>query len=209
MRNPRLIALFAFLAVQAFWVTFGAPREYLPPKPDFTQFARRLDAWSDQGEAPFERAVLDAVHADALLSRTYAEKGTPWSAQLLVAWFQTQRGGRAQPHSPRVCLPAAGWLPVKSDTIRVGNLDVNRYIAASPSSRGVVLYWYQTPYRTETSEWAAKFWVMADSLRHGRTDAALVRVFVPVAAGRDDVASAAAVRFVEAARAELERRLPK
>jgi EpsI family protein len=152
--------------------------------------------------------VLDSLHADATLARVYAEQGTPWTAQLMVVWFQTQRGGQRQPHSPKVCLPAGGWLPVKSDVIHAGDLEVNRYIAANGSSRGVVLYWYQTPFRTETSEWAAKFWVMADSLRYGRTDTALVRVFVPVD-GSDEAASAAAVRFVEAAQAELRCRIPR
>ena len=208
MRNARLVALFAFLGSQALWVTFGRPKEYLPPRPEFGEFARELNGWSELREDPIQPDVLDILHADATLGRIYAERGTPWRAQLIVAWFQTQRGGRRQPHSPKVCLPAGGWLPVKSDTIRAGDLDVNRLLAANRSSRGVVLYWYQTPFRSETSEWAAKFWVMADSLRHGRTDAALVRVYVPVD-GNDDAASAAAVRFVEAARAELDRRIPR
>ena len=208
MRNARLIALFGFLGAQALWVAFGSPREYLPAKPDFARFGRDLGAWSLQREDPIDPAVLDAMQADAVLSRIYVERGTPWTAQLLVAWFQTQRGGRKQPHSPKVCLPAAGWIPLQSDAIRVGDLEVNRYLAVHGSSRGVVLYWYQTPFRTETSEWGAKFWVTVDSLRHGRTDAALVRVFVPVT-GSDAGASATAARFVESARAELERRIPK
>jgi EpsI family protein len=125
-----------------------------------------------------------------------------------VAWFQTQRGGQKQPHSPKVCLPASGWLPLKSDILRSGDIDVNRYIVANGADRDVVLYWFQTPFRTETSEWAAKFWGMLDSLRYGRTDTALVRIVVPVSSS-DDAASAAAIRFLQAARSELERRIPK
>jgi EpsI family protein len=198
----------AFLGAQALWVTFGSPREYLPPKPDFAQFALELGGWHAEGEAPLAPAVLDVLNADAMLTRVYAEQGTPWTAQLLVAWFQTQRGGRHQPHSPKVCLPAAGWISVKSDTLRAGDLEVNRYIAVHQKRSVVVLYWYQTPFRSETSEWAAKFWVMADSLRHNRTDTALVRVVVP-ATDNDEAASAAGLRFVRAARAELARRIPQ
>ena len=42
MRNTRLIALFGFLGLQALWVAFGSPREYLPPPPDFSRFASEL-----------------------------------------------------------------------------------------------------------------------------------------------------------------------
>ncbi len=208
MGNPRLIALFAFLGSQALLVTFASPFEYLPAKPDFAPFAHELNGWSLQREDPIAPAVLHIMQADATLSRIYTERGTSRTAQLLVAWFQTQRGGRRQPHSPKVCLPAAGWLPLQSGTIRIGHLEVNRYLASNGVNRGVVLYWYQTPFRSEASEWAAKFWVMVDSLRHGRTDTALVRVFVPVW-GSDEAAVAAAVRFVEASRAEIGRRIPQ
>jgi len=208
MRNTRLIALFGFLGLQALWVAFGSPREYLPPPPDFSRFASELGTWSLLREDPIQPAVQEILHADATLGRVYSERGTPWTAQLIVAWFQTQRGGRRQPHSPKVCLPAGGWLPVKSDTLHAGDLEVSRTIAVNRSRRGVVLYWYRSPFRTETSEWAAKFWVMADSLRYGRTDAALVRIFVPVEEN-DEAATAAALRFVQAARGELDRRIPR
>ena len=213
MPSARVAALFVFLFGQALWITYGSPREYLPAVPDFRPFPHELGNWSMEGENPIDPAALNVLQSDATLSRTYTENGAPWSAQLLVVWFQTQRGGEKQPHSPKVCLPASGWLPVKSDVIRVGDLDVNRYIVADRSNRGVMLYWYRTPFRNETSEWAAKFWGMSDSLRYGRTDTALVRIFVPASSSQgsanDEAASAAAARFLQSARAELERRIPK
>jgi EpsI family protein len=209
MRNSRLIALFVFLCLQALWVTFASTREYLPPTPDLTRFDPHLGNWNFESESPLEPGILKILHADSVLSRYYAETGTPWRAQILVAWFQTQRSGRTQPHSPKVCLPSAGWLPVKSDTLRIGDLEVNRYIAGGNSGRGVILYWYQTAFHAQTSEWAAKLQLTADALRYHRTDGALIRFFVPIAAGSDDEASAAAVRFVQAARPALDRRLPR
>jgi len=208
MRSLRIAALFMFLLGQALWVTYGSPRQYLPAVPDFNQFARQLGGWKMEREDPIDPDTLRTMQSDATLSRIYTENGSPWSAQLLIAWFQTQQGGQKQPHSPKVCLPASGWAPLKSDVLRTGGLDVNRYIVTRGKYRDVVLYWFQTPFRTETSEWAAKFWGMSDSLRYGRTDTALVRVVVPVSTS-DEVASAAAVRFLQSARTELERRIPK
>jgi len=67
---------------------------------------------------------------------------------VFVAWFQSQRGGESQPHSPQVCLPAAGWTPTVSDRIamdtRSGAATVDRYIAKLGAERAFVLYWYQT-----------------------------------------------------------------
>jgi EpsI family protein len=101
-------------------------------------------------------------------------------ANIFVAWFQSQRAGTSQPHSPQVCLPAAGWVPESTGTIDIatsaGTITVNRYVIASGQQREVVLYWYQTPRRVVAGEWAAKFWLMSDALRDRRTDTSLVRV---------------------------------
>jgi EpsI family protein len=74
-------------------------------------------------------------------------------------------------------------------------------VVANRDARDVVLYWYQTPSRAVASEWAAKFWLMADALRYHRTDTSLVRVVVPTNASDDQAASIAAARFAMAVRA--------
>jgi EpsI family protein len=116
-----------------------------------------------------------------------------------VAWFQSQRGGASQPHSPKVCLPAAGWIPQETSELTVestaGPLTVNRYLVAQEAERAVVLYWYQTPRRTTTGEWASKLWLMADSIRDQRTDTALVRIIVYSGPANGEIATAEAARF--------------
>ena len=119
---------------------------------------------------------------------------------MLVAWFQTQREGARQPHSPKVCLPGAGWIPRVVDQVAVetsaGPVTVNRYIVEKETQRAVVLYWYQTPRRVIAGEWAAKFWLAADALRDKRTDTALVRVIAWPDPGGDQAATAVAAGFV-------------
>ena len=44
----------------------------------------------------------------------------------------------------------------------------------------MVYYWYQSHGRVIADEFAAKFYLVADSIRHHRSDTALVRVGVPV-----------------------------
>jgi EpsI family protein len=63
----------------------------------------------------------------------------------------------------------------------------------------IVLYWYQSQGRVIADEFAAKFYLIADSIRRHRSDTALVRVVVPVA-GRTtrQQATKTAVDFVQA-----------
>jgi hypothetical protein len=64
-----------------------------------------------------------------------------------VARVQSQRAGASQPHSPKVCLPAAGWTPAVTGEVTLdtaaGAITVNRYIVVNHGQRDVVLYWYQ------------------------------------------------------------------
>lgn len=160
-----------------------------------------------------DAAITRELGADRLVSQTYSEASTDSFASLLVAWFQTQREGARQPHSPKVCLPGAGWTPRVVDEITVdtpaGAIAVNRYVVDKDTQRAVVLYWYQTPRRVVAGEWAAKFWLVADALRDRRTDTALVRVIVWSVSGRDDAATAVATGFARNLYPTLREYLPQ
>jgi EpsI family protein len=68
--------------------------------------------------------------------------------------------------------------------------------------RVVVIYWYQLHGRTVANEIKSKLYLLSDSLRLGRSDAALVRLVVPIG---DDPAAAAAqgLSFVDELRPKL------
>jgi EpsI family protein len=46
--------------------------------------------------------------------------------------------------------------------------------------QALVLYWYQVHGRMLASEWNSKLYLLADGVRLHRTDAALVRIVVPI-----------------------------
>jgi EpsI family protein len=58
---------------------------------------------------------------------------------------------------------------------------VNQYVVENGLRRQFVLYWYQSHGRVIASEYRGKFYMVLDSLRLNRTDAALVRVSTPIA----------------------------
>ena len=120
-----------------------------------------------------------------------------------MAWFRSQRGGAEPPHSPQVCLPAAGWTPVVTGRLEMetkeGTVSVNRYIATFGPRRIVVIYWYQSRSRVIASEWAAKFWVIVDRLKEQRTDTSLVRVLVWNSGRSDEATTDAALGLAQRA----------
>ena len=73
-------------------------------------------------------------------------------------------------------------MPGRSEPIRS-----NRYVVAHGDEKSVVLYWYQSHNRVIASELAAKFWLVADSIKYHRSDSSLVRVVVPVRDGDTDI----------------------
>ena len=59
---------------------------------------------------------------------------------------------------------------------------VGDYVISDGRSKQEVLYWYQTHGSSIASDYVAKLHMLADSIRLGRTDAALVRVITPIGA---------------------------
>jgi EpsI family protein len=200
------------LAVQGLLVYWIAGAEHPPPPPALSEFPATFSGWNQLREDPIDAGIANTLRADRLLSRTYGN-GAGGSAGLLVAWFQSQRAGASQPHSPQVCLPAAGWTPEATGDLSIataaGVLTVNRYVVASRGERAVVLYWYQTSRRAVAGEWASKFWLVADAVRDRRTDTALVRVVVESVPGREEPATWTAADFTRSVYPLLREKLPR
>lgn len=194
-------------------VHVAASGERPPVPPALGRFPAAFGQWKLFHDDPIDAATTRELGADSLVSQTYIESPTGSVASLLVAWFQTQREGARQPHSPKVCLPAGGWTPRVVDHVTVdtsaGAITVNRYIVNKGEQRAVVLYWYQTPRRVIAGEWAAKFWLAADALRDKRTDTALVRVITWPASGGDAPATTAAIGFARTMYPMLREYLPR
>jgi EpsI family protein len=201
-----------FLAAQGLLVYWTAGTEHPPAPPALAQFPASFGGWTELHEDPIDADVANTLRADRLLSRTYTQ-GAGVEAGLLVAWFQSQRAGASQPHSPKVCLPASGWTPESSGELSVatsaGALTVNRYVVANRGDRAVVLYWYQTSRRAMAGEWASKVWLVASALRDRRTDTALVRIVVDSTSQGDERATGTAANFTRLVYPLLREQLPR
>ena len=121
---------------------------------------------------------------------------------LYVAYFPTQRTGQSI-HSPQNCLPGAGWTFESSGVTELTDpagkkYQVGDYLITDGSSTEEALYWYQLHGRTIAGDYKAKLFTLADSIRLGRSDAALVRIITPVNPGEDQAtARNRAISFAE------------
>jgi EpsI family protein len=119
--------------------------------------------------------------------RDSAATGQPDSAALpfsvYVGYYDSQMQGKTI-HSPKNCLPGAGWEALASTTIALetatGTVTVNRYLLQNGDTQALVLYWYQGRGRVESSEYVVKWDLLRDAVLEQRSDEALVRVVVPV-----------------------------
>lgn len=210
-RPARILSV--FLLMQAA-VLYGVSRkEIAPGHTPLKSVPASFGPWIQIGETEIDQETQAVLKADDLLNRTYANPGIDAAASLFVAFFKSQRSGQA-PHSPKNCLPGAGWVPSSSDIVHIDvpgrsePLEANRYVVARGDARSLVLYWYQSRDRTVASEYTAKFYVVADAIRYNRTDTALVRVVIPM--GNMDMAAAetAATNFVRSFYAPLRQHFP-
>ena len=176
-------------------------------------FPTNVAGWQMYKDVKIEQETLDVLKADDTLNRVYINPAHDASTFLFIAFFKTQRYGQS-PHSPKNCLPGNGYEPIESGVMTVAipgrsePVQVNRYLTARGDEKSVTLYWYQSHDRIIAGEFAARFWLIADSIRFHRSDTSLVKIVVPVRDGDADAATRTAVDFMKAVFPPLARQLP-
>ncbi|MGH9404533.1 MAG: exosortase C-terminal domain/associated protein EpsI [Terriglobia bacterium] len=179
------------LLASALFLRSRSHAEVLPPHHDLESFPARI---GDRTGAPVvipsgDLAVLGPGH---FVERDYQGAGAP-PIDLFLAYFPRQTTGDTI-HSPKHCLPGAGWTPLESKIIRVpwgaGKvLTANEYVLGLGDSKEVAIYWFQSHGRTLANEYWVKFYLVEDALRMNRTDGAMIRVMTPAESG-ESVAAA-------------------
>jgi EpsI family protein len=126
-----------------------------------------------------------------VLRRHAASEADPMVFSVYVGYYETQQQGKTI-HSPRNCLPGAGWESVGFYPVTIptpdGDAEVSRYHLVKEDQQSIVYYWYQGRGRIAYNEYLVKYDLLRDAILLGRTDEALVRIVVPVVKG--DIAAA-------------------
>ncbi|MEZ4456865.1 MAG: EpsI family protein [Gemmatimonadales bacterium] len=156
-----------------------APRPLNAP---LTGIPTSFAEYSSPEDLPISEDEQRVAGMDDYLYRIYRADSTRYFT-VYVGYYEKQYSGKAI-HSPRNCLPGAGWEPLASttETIEAAGTShpVNRYLLQNGEHRALVLYWYQGRGRVAASEYQVKWDLLRDSAIRRRSDEALVRVLVPL-----------------------------
>jgi EpsI family protein len=196
MKSPKLWLVVLLMSFTALVLHVRGDVDRVPPSTPLSQLPSTIGGRASV-DIPLDQEVLQILGKGFFLNRLYAappaamqkNPGDRATIGLFIGYFPTQRTGQSI-HSPQNCLPGAGWTFQSSGvtdlTDPAGNTSsVGEYLITNGSATEEVLYWYQMHGRRIASDYKAKIYTLADSIRYGRTDAALVRVITPLAPGED------------------------
>ena len=180
----RFLSAVTLLALTAGFLLARGTEETTLPRELLSSFPRSLGTRTGI-DYTIPKDVLQVLGNGDFLLRLYPDAAGSPDVDLFIAYFASQRAGDTL-HSPKNCLPGAGWFPVSSQERRVQAPGVapffaNEYLIAKDSERKLVLYWYQAHNRAVANEYWAKFYLVADAMRWNRSDGSLIRITTPVA----------------------------
>jgi len=194
MRSARLWVIVVLMSFTALVLHVRGDVDRAPEARPLTEMPTTIDARTAI-DVPLDAETLAILGDGFYLNRLYLPGSVPSTASpgdrteigLYIAYLPTQRTGQSI-HSPQNCLPGAGWTIQSSQVAHFTGNDGKQYEAndnliINGSQSDEVLYWYQLHGRSIASDYRAKIDTLADSIRLGRTDEALVRIITPVVPG--------------------------
>ena len=132
-----------------------------------------------------DQKTLDILKSDQYVWRKYSDSSGQ-TIGLFVAYFKDQKYG-AQIHSPRHCLPGGGWKIVDKATHNIQvhcspphELKMNKLVNSNGRFKDLMLYLFWTRSGAITSEYGLKFDLAKNALLRKPTDAAFIRINLPI-----------------------------
>jgi EpsI family protein len=193
MKSPRLWLIVVLMSFTALVLHVRGDEDHVLPSRPLSEMPATIGPRTAV-DIPLDAETLAVLGKGIFLNREYLPNpgapplmpGDRAPIGLYIGYFPTQRTGQSI-HSPQHCLPGAGWTFVSSGvtdfTDPTGKAySVGDYLITDGNSNQEVLYWYQMHGRSIANDYKAKLYTLADSIRYGRTDAALVRIITPVLA---------------------------
>ncbi len=185
MKNQRFTILFVLLLLGGVlvnaWAYLG---EAHVDRQQLRDFPKHIGGWEQTGgDEQFDNDTMAVLRASDYVLRDY-RSADGRVVNFYVGYYASQRDG-ATYHSPLNCLPGSGWVmnePGKITITPEGRQPfvANRYLIQNGEHKELLIYWYQGRGRSVASEYWGKIYTVLDSVRLRRSDAAMVRVTVPI-----------------------------
>ncbi len=180
----RFVVVALLLSAAAFVMQARSNNEVFPAREPLNTMPSQYGPWVGQ-ELVIDQQTLDILGAGEFIQRSFDNPALPqpW-IDLLIAYFPSQKAGDTI-HTPNHCLQGEGWVPIQREVVQLQRPDgstfpANRYVTSKTGDRELVIYWFQAHNRAVASEYSAKYYLVADSIRLNRSDGALVRLITPM-----------------------------
>jgi EpsI family protein len=183
----KIIIASALMLLTAFSVSYMSHGNDMPPIRPLSGFPKEIGKWQGR-ESQFDQEIYDILGVDdSFLANYYSpDEG---QVQVYVGFYQSQREGDLI-HSPKNCMPGAGWAISKTSLEELNLTDskhdkikVIKLLLEKENQQQIVLYWFQSRGRFIHSEYWEKIFLVVDSITRNRTDGSFVRLIAPVING--------------------------
>ncbi len=157
------LALLTWIDVQRRNPAMGCPTVDLP---------KTIGEWIST-DLTLEPEVEAMLAADRTIYRSYRH---PDGRAIELFWigYGYQGEGKTM-HSPRNCLPAAGWDIQEKDVVEItGGIRARYLLLTHGGYRMETLYWFQAGDEHVWDEFENKWKTLWNSFRYGRSDGALI-----------------------------------
>jgi EpsI family protein len=149
-----------------------------------SEFPLKLGQWTGT-IARFDEQVYEVLGVDDSILVNY-RSGYGKHVQLYIGYYQSQREGDII-HSPKNCMPGAGWKIIDTSLTELGISNKNgnpvsvlKLTLQNGPKKQTVLYWYHSRGRVITSEYFQKVYLVIDAIFRQRTDGSFIRLIAPI-----------------------------
>ena len=186
-RTPRYV-----IALLSLILTFGFARVYaykfqhnIPHNIALRNFPSEIMEWKGGPDNDFVDTVINTLKVDEYINRDYVKNDRFIS--LYIGYYRTHNNF-VEIHTPENCQENAGWniLDKKYKAILINDIPGIKkihFIEATYGKNGrkhLMLYFYKLIDETTSSFFMYKFMVVRNSIFRNRTDAAFIRIILPI-----------------------------
>ena len=182
---PFIIAIAVLLIISSAKLLSPERQENIPDRKDFIEFPVTIGDWQGEKKTMEVKFINALKFEDYFMANFTSDDGF---LELYIAYYESQRKGESA-HSPRSCLPGAGWVIDSRKQLEIDYIDleerekvanVNRMLVQRDDARYLMYYWFKQRDRQLSNEYLVKWYLFWDGMTQNRTDGALIRVMYPI-----------------------------
>ncbi len=183
MNYKKTVVLLCLFLLCAGLIQFIEKSERIQPNKSFAQFPMKINNW-EGNKGALDEEIYNILGVEDYILANY-RKQDAGMVNLYIGFYQSQKEGDII-HSPKNCMPGAGWniaetsietVPINQNNTKI---KVIKLLIVRGAEKQVVLYWFHSRGRIIASEYMQKIWLVYDSIFRQRTDGSFVRLVAPV-----------------------------